>query len=160
MKLPLWVPRGSHFLGFGAPFPTQAIALPAALCSILLPGSGDGVRGRWEVGGGRRGEVGGGKRRRREVGRRENFWGREEMGKKKKPWAGRMGFWFIPKRLQRPHPQLMHWWLLVHSSPLLSLPPSGKCDKFPTVGLYHHSLRAVSATNFLLLDFIITPSQR
>jgi hypothetical protein len=28
-----------------------------------------------------------------------------------------MWFWFIPKRLQGPHPQLVHWWLLVHSSP-------------------------------------------
>jgi hypothetical protein len=25
-------------------------------------------------------------------------------------------FGFIPKRLERPHPELVHWWLLVHSS--------------------------------------------
>ncbi len=28
-----------------------------------------------------------------------------------------MCFWFILKRLQWSHPQLVHWWLLVHSSP-------------------------------------------
>ncbi len=72
--------------------------------------------------GGRRGEEGGdenstGKVGGREVGRRENFWGGEKTKKKKKKlWARRMCFWFIPKRLQRPHPQLVHWWLLVHSS--------------------------------------------
>jgi hypothetical protein len=26
-------------------------------------------------------------------------------------------FGFIPKRLERPHPELVHWWLLVHSRP-------------------------------------------
>jgi hypothetical protein len=28
-----------------------------------------------------------------------------------------MYLWFIPKWLQWPRPQLVHWWLLVHSSP-------------------------------------------
>jgi hypothetical protein len=28
-----------------------------------------------------------------------------------------MCFWFIPKRLERPHPELVHWWQLFHSSP-------------------------------------------
>jgi len=27
-----------------------------------------------------------------------------------------MCFWFIPKRLKQPHLELVHWWLLVHSS--------------------------------------------
>jgi hypothetical protein len=44
------------------------------------------------------------------------FWGRVEAGKKKNIWAGRMWFWFIPKQLQQPHPQLVHCRLLVHSS--------------------------------------------
>ncbi len=43
----------------------------------------------------------------------------------KKPWAGEkenknalLGcVWVHPqKRLERPHPELVHWWLLVHSS--------------------------------------------
>jgi hypothetical protein len=29
-----------------------------------------------------------------------------------------MCFWFILKQLGRPHPELVDWWLLVHSSPL------------------------------------------
>jgi hypothetical protein len=27
------------------------------------------------------------------------------------------GFGFILKQPERPHPKLVHWWLLVHSSP-------------------------------------------
>ncbi len=47
-------------------------------------------RGRWE--GGRKGEVS-----RREVGRREKLWGREEVEKTKNFRQGRMCFWFIFK---------------------------------------------------------------
>jgi hypothetical protein len=50
------------------------------------------------------------------------FWGRVKA-KKKKIGQGGCGFGSSPKRLQRPHPQLVHWWLLVHSS-LANLPNS------------------------------------
>jgi hypothetical protein len=70
------------------------------------------------------------------------------------------------KRLVR---QISFCWTELDGT-LLSLPPSGECEKFPLVGqssmgLYCHSLHAVSAKNFLLLDrarwdFIVTPSKR
>jgi hypothetical protein len=43
--------------------------------------------------GGRKGDI----NRRGEVGRRENFWGKEEAEKTKNFGQGRMCFWFIPK---------------------------------------------------------------
>jgi len=106
------------------------------------------VRGRWEVGGGRRwegrrGEVGGGRHRRREVGKREKFWGREETEKKKKTLGREDGFLVHPKTASTTSSStgaLVACWF--------------------TPALYYQSLQAVSATNFLLLDFIITPSKR
>jgi hypothetical protein len=65
--------------------------------------------GRWGGGGG---EIGG-----REVGRREKFWGRKEAEKVNNFGKGGCVFGSSPKRLQWPHPQLVNWWLLVHSSP-------------------------------------------
>jgi hypothetical protein len=56
--------------------------------------------------GGRRGEVGG----------REKFWGKEEAKKTNNFGQGGCVFGSSPKQLQRPHPQLVQWWLLVHSS--------------------------------------------
>jgi len=42
---------------------------------------------------------------RREVSSEERkILGQNRGEKKKKLWAGRMCFWFIPKRFQRPHP--------------------------------------------------------
>jgi hypothetical protein len=51
----------------------------------------------------------------RGVSRRGKFWGKE--GAKKSLGRGR-GYVFgsSPKQLKRPHPELVHWWLLVHSS--------------------------------------------
>jgi len=79
----------------------------------LLSNSGDGVSAKSKSGEvGRRGEVRG-----REVGRREKLWGREEAQKTKNFGQGRMCLCSSSKWLQWPHPQLVHWWLLVHSSP-------------------------------------------
>jgi hypothetical protein len=41
----------------------------------------------------------------------------------KNPWAGEEDGFFgsSAKRLEQLHPQLMHWWLLVHSSPFLQV---------------------------------------
>jgi hypothetical protein len=51
-----------------------------------------------------------------EVGRRGKFLGQRRG--LKNPWAGEEDVFFcsFPKRLQQPHPELVHWWLLVHSS--------------------------------------------
>jgi hypothetical protein len=56
-------------------------------------------------------EVGG-----REVERRGKFWGRKEAKKNNTCEQGGCVFGSIPKRLQRAHLQLVHWWLLVRSS--------------------------------------------
>ncbi len=61
--------------------------------------------------GGRKGEVGG-----RYVGGKEKFWGRKKVENKIKFRQGGCVFGSSPKRLERPHPQLVHWWLLIHSS--------------------------------------------
>jgi len=76
-----------------------------ALALLLLLSFGDGVRGRrWEVGGGK--YVGG-----------KNF-GVEKRRKKNNNFGqGGCSFGSSPKWLERPHPQLNWWWLLVHSSP-------------------------------------------
>jgi hypothetical protein len=66
---------------------------------------------------GRKGEVGKEEvGRRGEVGRREKLWGREGAEKTKNSRQGKMCFCSSPKWFQQPHPQLVHWWLLVHSS--------------------------------------------
>ncbi len=41
------------------------------------------------------------------------------MEKKKKSGQGGWDFRSSGKRPQRAHPQLVHWWLLIHSSPVL-----------------------------------------
>jgi len=53
----------------------------------------------------------------REVGG-EKF-GAEKKAKKNPREGKRMCFGPSPKRLERPHPKLVHWWLLVHSSRLV-----------------------------------------
>jgi hypothetical protein len=51
------------------------------------------------------------------VGRRGENFGAEKRWKKKIHEGREDGiFCSSPKRLQRPHPQLVHWWLLIHSS--------------------------------------------
>jgi hypothetical protein len=35
--------------------------------------------------------------------------------------TGRCVFGSSPKQLELPHPELVHWWLLVHSSPFVSI---------------------------------------
>jgi hypothetical protein len=50
-----------------------------------------------------------------EVGRKENFWGREKVEKTNNFGQGGCVFGSSPKWFQRPHPQLEHWRLLVHS---------------------------------------------
>jgi hypothetical protein len=64
---------------------------------------------------GRRGEVGGG---REVVGRRGENFGVKKRWKKKKKKSGQGGWDFRSsgKRPQWAHPQLVHWWLLIHSS--------------------------------------------
>jgi len=51
------------------------------------------------------------------VGRTEENFGVEKRWKKKKK-IGQGGGGFRPsrKRPQRAHPQLVHWWVLIHSS--------------------------------------------
>jgi hypothetical protein len=44
------------------------------------------------------------------------FWGKEEVEKKNPCGQGGRDFCSSAKRLQRAHPELVHWWLLVHSS--------------------------------------------
>jgi hypothetical protein len=80
---------------------------------------------------GRRGEV------EKKFGR--EFWGKEDL-RKKKPMRARICS--SAKRVQRAHPQLVHCWLLVHSNPncllsdfldilrhsLLTSPIKRKCD--------------------------------
>jgi hypothetical protein len=44
------------------------------------------------------------------------FWGRVEVGEKKNFGQSGCGFGSSPKRVEWPHPQLVHWWLLIHSS--------------------------------------------
>jgi hypothetical protein len=60
----------------------------------------------------KRGEVGG-----REVSRRENFGAEKRLKKSRALGRGGCVFGSSSKQLQRPHHQLVHWWLLVHSSP-------------------------------------------
>jgi hypothetical protein len=69
-----------------------------------LSSSGDGVRRKWGEGG-----------RRGEVGRRGKFWGSEEAEKSLARGRGCV-FSSSLKQLEWPHPELVHWWLLVHSS--------------------------------------------
>jgi hypothetical protein len=85
----------STFFQCWTPHLPQALCCEALCYSSLraLPSSGDGVSRKWGEGGG----MGGGG-----VGRTGMFWGRE--GGWKIPGEGkRMHFWFIPKRLERPH---------------------------------------------------------
>jgi hypothetical protein len=59
--------------------------------------------------------------RRGEVGRREKFWGKK--GAEKSMGRGRgCVFGSSPKQVEQPHPELVHWWLLVHSNPGLESP--------------------------------------
>jgi hypothetical protein len=53
------------------------------------------------------------------VGRTGENFGVEKRWKKKKK-IGQGGWDFRPsrKRPQRAHPQLVHWWVLIHSSPV------------------------------------------
>jgi hypothetical protein len=55
----------------------------------------------------------------REVGG-ENF-GREQGAEKSMGKGKGYVFGSSPKQLELPHPQLVHWWLLVHSSPKVRL---------------------------------------
>jgi hypothetical protein len=89
--------------------PTPALASSAlALLPVQrLPSFGDGVSwksgGRYEAGDvNRRGEVGG-----RDVGRREIFWGREEVEKINNFGQGGCVFGSTPKWFQCPHSQLV-----------------------------------------------------
>jgi hypothetical protein len=50
------------------------------------------------------------------MGWREKLWGKEKVEKPKTLGRGGCAFGSSPKQLKRPHPQLVHWWLLVHSS--------------------------------------------
>ncbi len=53
------------------------------------------------------------------VGRRGENFGAEKRWKKKNPCEqGGWDFCSSAKRLQRAHPEMVHWWLLVHSRPL------------------------------------------
>ncbi len=47
----------------------------------------------------------------------KNFGTEKRLKKPKTLGRGGCVFGSSPKQLQRPHPQLVHWWLLVHSSP-------------------------------------------
>ncbi len=55
------------------------------------------------------------------VGRTGENFGVEKRWKKKKKKIGQGGWDFRPsrKRPQRVHPQLVHWWVLIHSSPTM-----------------------------------------
>ncbi len=53
------------------------------------------------------------------VGRRGENFGVEKRWKKKKFRARRWDFRSSGKRPQRAHPQLVHWWLLIHSSQVI-----------------------------------------
>ncbi len=48
----------------------------------------------------------------------------------KNPWAGEEDgvFGSSPKQLERPHPELVHWWLLVHSNPVKALRENERGD--------------------------------
>ncbi len=52
-----------------------------------------------------------------EVGRKGKFWGKERAKKSLGRGKGCV-FGSSPKQLEQPHPELVHWWLLVHSSPM------------------------------------------
>jgi hypothetical protein len=49
----------------------------------------------------------------------------------KNPWAGEEDgvFGSSPKQLERPHPELVHWWLLVHSNPVKALRENERGDE-------------------------------
>jgi hypothetical protein len=49
------------------------------------------------------------------VGRRGENFGAEKRWKKKSMRVGGWDFGSSTKRLQQAHPELVHWWLLVHS---------------------------------------------
>ncbi len=51
------------------------------------------------------------------VGRRGENFGAEKRWKKNLCGQGGWDFCSSGKQPQRAHPQLVHWWLLVHSSP-------------------------------------------
>jgi hypothetical protein len=102
-----------------------ALQLLQALCHEALWGwssrallsSRDGVSAKWGEGARKGGRYVGG----------ENFG--VEKGPEKSLGRGR-GWVFdsYTKRLERPYPQLVHWWLLVHSSPKKG-PHSGRLPK-------------------------------
>ncbi len=113
---------GSHFkcvvlvaisslplLAITSAFPLQA---PSSAISLqALSSFANGVNAKWgEVG--KRGEVS-----TREVVGGKNFEVEKRLKKPKTLSRGGCVFGSSPKRLEQPHPQLMHWWLLVHSSP-------------------------------------------
>ncbi len=50
------------------------------------------------------------------LGRRGQNFGEEKRWEKKTCGQGGWDFCSFVKRLQQAHPQLVHWWLLVHSS--------------------------------------------
>jgi len=53
----------------------------------------------------------------------ENF-GVEKEAEKSLGRGRRCVFGSSPKQLERLHPELVHWWLLVHSSPITSNAPT------------------------------------
>jgi hypothetical protein len=96
-------------LAITSTFPLQA---PSSAISLqALSSFANGVSAKWgEVG--RRGEVS-----TREVVGGKSFEVEKRLKKPKTLRRGGCGFGSSPKRLEQPHPQLVHWWLLVHSSP-------------------------------------------
>jgi hypothetical protein len=91
--------------------PVANFALPLQ----ALPSVDDGVSAKWgEVG--RREEAS-----RKEVGRRKNFGAEKRLKRPKTLGRGGWVFGSSSKQLEWPHLQLVHWWVLVHSSPQLLL---------------------------------------
>jgi len=63
----------------------------------------------------------------REV-RRENLGAEKGAGKSLGRGRGCV-FVSSPKRLERPHPEQVHWWLLVHSNPVKALRENERGDE-------------------------------
>ncbi len=111
-KLPLWVSRGSRFRRSGTPSSSVLASSFKRVNSTPTCAPTAPKLQRWseckinqEVGGGR------------QVGGREKFWGQKKVEKNNNFEQGGCVFSSSPKQLEPPHPQLVHWWLLVHFSP-------------------------------------------
>jgi hypothetical protein len=110
------LPSSSYFYPFIFALSLQAPVSNSRFCppissfkfQVLLRSS-DGVSTKWgEVG---RREVGGGR-----LVRGENFGAEKKIEKTLGKGRGCV-FGSSPKRLEWPHFELVHWWLLVHSNP-------------------------------------------